>query len=170
MPHLPDPADGLPSATRRRLCQIVGAFFLGLGVSPGQALAAAPALHQRATVAAFLDILFPRDAISGSATDLGVHDKLLAFSQGDENFARLLDIGSQWLNMTGSEPFAGLPDDQKTAIVTWMSESDWNQIPRRFYELVRQIAIELYFSQPASWVGLPIHRPPQPFGYPPPWV
>lgn len=155
---------------RRRLCQVVGAFFLGLGTPLEPAHAATPAKNERATVRAFLDILLPRDALSGSANDLGVHDKLLAFARTDASFGRLLSVGSQWLNMTGSVPFARLSGDQQTAIVTWMSAADWNEIPRRFYELVRQIAIELYFSQPGSWAGLPISRPPQPLGYPPPWA
>lgn len=168
MPYSTDSADGLPSATRRRLCQVVGAFFLGFPLSPTHA--AAPAKNERATIAAFLDILLPRDALSGSASDLGVHDRLLAFARTDANFGRLLSLGSQWLNMTGGEPFAVLSGDQQSAIATWMSTADWNEIPRRFYELVRQIAIELYFTQPAAWAGLPIFRPPQPLGYPPPWA
>ena len=121
-------------------------------------------------MAAFLDILLPRDALSGSATDLAVHDQLLAFARTDASFGRLLGIGCQWLNMTGGVPFAQLSGDQQTAVVTWMSTADWNEIPRRFYELVRQVAIELYFIQPAAWGGLPISRSPQPRGYPPPWA
>jgi hypothetical protein len=59
--------------------------------------------------------------------------------------------------------------DDQIKIVQWMSEADWNQIPRRFYELMRQVAIEVYYTDPAAWAGLALQRPPQPFGYPPPW-
>ena len=151
------------------MCQLVGAFFLGQGIPFDLAYAAAPARNERATVAAFLDTILPRDSLSGSASDLGVHDKLLAFSRTDSNFSRLLDIGCQWLNMTGGEPFAKLSGGQQNAIVSWMSAADWNEIPRRFYELVRQVAIELYYANPAAIHGLPIGRSPQPQGYPPPW-
>jgi hypothetical protein len=96
-------------------------------------------------------------------------EKLWEFSEFDPRFRRLVELGCRWLNLTGGPPFAELTAEQQIAVVEWMSTSDWNQIPRRFYELVRQAAIELYYSDPAAWRGLPIERPPQPLGYPPPW-
>jgi hypothetical protein len=71
--------------------------------------------------------------------------------------------------MTGGPPFCELAFDQQIAVVNWMAHADWNEVPRRFYELMRQVSIELYYSTPAAWHGLPIQRPPQPLGYPPPW-
>lgn len=154
---------------RRRLLKIVGAFFCAHAVWPAEAKA--PTLPaQRVTLAAFLDVLLPRDALSGSATDLQVDAQLLALAKSDARLARLIGLGCQWLNLTGGPPFAQLTPEQQIAVVDWMSQSDWNEIPRRFYELVRQLASELYFSDPRSWVGLPIQRPPQPAGYPPPWA
>lgn len=113
--------------------------------------------------------MIPRDALSGSATDLQVDKKLWAFAKIDPNFKRLVELGSQWLNMTGQGHFADLSATDRITIIAWMSTSDWNQIPRRFYELVRQAAIETYYSDPAALGGLPIKTPPQPLGYPPPW-
>jgi hypothetical protein len=71
--------------------------------------------------------------------------------------------------MTGGTQFSALASEQQIAVVHWMSRADWNEIPRRFYELVRQVAVELYFANPAALSGLPINRSPQPLGYPPPW-
>lgn len=162
----------LDSKLRRRLFKVAGAFFLSQTSSLGMALAAppsAPTTLERTTFAAFLDTLLPRDALSGSASDLKIDTGLWEFSRLDPRFLRLLELGCRWLNMTGGAGFADLSETQKIAIVEWMSTSDWNEVPRRFYELVRQAAITAYYSNPASWAGLPLQRPPQPFGYPPPW-
>ncbi len=151
--------------------QVAGAFFLAQAVDAGSAWAkGAPTPFEKATFAAFLDVLLPRDALSGSTTDLKVHARLWAFARLDANFARLVALGCQWLSMTGGAGFPELPSKQKTAVVRWMSESDWNEVPRRFYELVRLAAIETYYSEQANWADLPLHQPPQPEGYPPPWV
>lgn len=131
--------------------------------------ATTPSALERATFASYLDVLLPRDAYSGAATELGVDAKLWSFAQIDLQFGRLLGVGCQWLNLTGGTGFSELTDRQKIAVVQWMSDSDWNEVPRRFYELVRQAAVEVYYSEPAAWVGLAIQRPPQPLGYPPPW-
>jgi len=159
-----------PLTQRRRLLKIVGAFFLGQAFDISPALAAsAPSLLERATFAAFLDVLLPRDALSGSATDLQVDVQLWELSNSEARYRRLIELGCQWLNMTGGPPFTKLAAEQQIAVVEWMSHSDWNEVPRRFYELVRQTAVEVYYSNPASWQGLPVDRPPQPLGYLPPW-
>lgn len=165
-----EPLTPLDSHLRRRLLKVVGAFFLPpvLGVVPAWG-ATPPTPAERATFAAFLDVLLPRDAYSGSATDLLVDQKLWSFAQSDLQFRHLLGLGCQWLNLTGGAGFPDLSGTQKIAVVQWMSAADWNQVPRRFYALVRQAAVEVYYSEPLAWAGLAIQRPPQPMGYPPPW-
>jgi len=160
----------LQSNERRQLLKIVGAFFVGnaIGIHPAFA-ATLPTDQERKTFAAFLDVLLPRDEHSGSASDLGIDVKLRAFSETDDNYHKLIKFGCQWLNMTGGPPFSELESQQQIALVEWMTTSDWNQIPRRFYTLVRQTAIELYYSEPATWAGTAIDSPPQPLGYMPPW-
>jgi len=160
----------IDSELRRRLAKVAGVFFLALSLPNGWALPTTVRSGiDRDTFAAFLDVLLPRDAHSGSATDLKVNVELLKFARHDERFLRLIDLGCTWLNMTGKVGFTDLPSTDQIRLVEWMSSSDWNEIPRRFYELVRQTAIEAYFSQPASLAGLPIRGSPQPIGYPPPW-
>lgn len=164
-------APRLSSLTRRRLFKLVGAFFLGqsLEITPARATVQ-PSRLERSAFATFLDILLPGDAYSGSASDLRVDQGLWDIASADPRFQQLVQFGCQWLNMTGSTPFAKLPAEQQTAVVAWMAESDWNQVPRRFYEIVRQLAVELYYSQSAARAGMPVLNPPQPLGYPPPWV
>ena len=155
---------------RRRLLAIVGAFFLGQAFDVSAAVAgAAPSSLEQTTFAAFLDVLLPRDDLSGSATDLRVDGQLWALAGDDARFRRLIELGCQWMNMTGGPPFTELSAGQQIAVVEWMSHSDWDQVPRRFYELVRQTAVTAYYSDPAAWRGMTIVRPPQPLGYPPPW-
>ena len=144
---------------------------MGSGVDLASAATTAPASREaRATLAAFLDTLLPRDELSGSATDLGTDRQLWEFSKTSPDFRKLVDYGCRWLNMTGGVRFSELATEQQIAIVDWMSQADWNGIPRRFYELVRQVTIELYFSNAASVNGLPIKNSPQPLGFPPPWA
>lgn len=160
----------LPAKSRRRLLKLAGVFVLsgGLGAAPAWA-ATAPNRLERRTLAAFVDVLIPRDALSGSATDLRVDVRMWDIAQKSGTFRLLLGSGCNWLNQTGGPPFAELPLEQRTLVVEWMETSDWNGIPRRFYVLVRQAAVEFYFSQPVAWAGLPIRQPPQPLGYPLPW-
>ncbi|WP_173066655.1 gluconate 2-dehydrogenase subunit 3 family protein [Sulfurimicrobium lacus] len=157
------------SQARRRLLKIIGVFFIRYAFDAGPALASATTGLERSTFAAFLDMLLPRDEFSGSATDLHVDEKLWEVSRSDPRFRRLIGLGCQWLNMTGGPPFAALSGEQQYALVDWMAHSDFDQVPRRFYELVREAAIEMYYSQPEAWHGLSIQNPPQPLGYKPPW-
>lgn len=160
----------LESELRRRLFKVVGAFFLTQTWPIGWASAArsSSAIDHR-TFAVFLDVLLPRDSYSGSATDLGVDVELMSLVKQDARFSRLTELGCTWLNMTSRGDFADLSPADQFKIVDWMSRSDWNQIPRRFYELIRQTAIDAYFCNPASLAGLQINNSPQPLGYPPPW-
>ena len=129
----------------------------------------ANAKDHRPTLRAFIDVLLPRDSHCGSASDYHVDRQLLVLARHDKQFGKLLGLGCQWLNMTGTIAFAELAAADQATVVRWMADSDWNQIPRRFYELLRQLAVEIYYSDQRAWNGLPLSAPPQPLGYPPPW-
>jgi hypothetical protein len=160
----------IESDLRRRLLKVIGAFFLAVTLPAAPASAETlSSTAKRRTFAAFLNILIPRDVYTGSASDLKVDRRLWAFAARDPRFSRLIDLGCLWLDMTGTGGFADLSIVDRNTVVEWMANSDWNQIPRRFYELVRQLAVEIYYSNPDSLGGLPIKTPPQPLGYPPPW-
>jgi hypothetical protein len=159
------------SEIRRRLLKFAGGLLLAdtlPSLSPATA-ASPPIAAERRALAAFLDVLLPADDDTASASALKVDDDLHALAANDPLFKRLVALGCRWLDLTGTVPFADLPSGDQIAIVESMSAADWSEIPRRFYELMRQTAVECYYSRPAALAGLPVQEPPQPAGYPPPW-
>jgi hypothetical protein len=156
---------------RRQILQSVGVFFAAhsLNINAETLSQGAPTSVEKSTLAAFVDVLIPRDRFTGSATDLQVDAQLWSLAESSEKLRQLLAAGCEWLNQTGGPPFAELRYKQQYKLVAWMAESDWNNVPRLFYEIVRSSAMRFYFAQPAAWEGLAIDRPPQPQGYSPPW-
>jgi len=164
---------------RRFLARLLSLPFMAglLAGLPGEAGAATRSRTQvvrdsdiAPALAAFLDTLLPRDASSGSASDLSIPKEILAESHNDPLYTRLLNAGCQWLDQAAEGSFADAAPRVRDVIVAWAAESDWDGVPRRFYELLRQRALELYYSKPEAWGGLPLTRPPQPIGYPEPWA
>ena len=51
----------------------------------------------------------------------------------------------------------------------YYADPDYNQIPGRFFHIVRAFAVELYFAKPEAISGYPLNPAPQPAGYLPPW-
>ena len=100
----------------------------------------------------------------------GVTDDLLEISRGNQLYAKLVALGCAWLDSTGTGSFSTLSEADQITVVRWMTTADWNQIPRRFYFLTRQAAVELYYSSTYATNGLPLNDAPQPNGYPPPWT
>lgn len=123
-----------------------------------------------ATLAAYLDTLLPEDPLSPAASQLGIHTLILDEFAASPIQTRLLRAGCTWLDLAAEGSFREAGPQVRDVIVNWMTQSDWNRVPRRFHEVLRQRAMELYFSRPESLGGLPISRPPQPLGYPEPWA
>ena len=132
-------------------------------------LAAAAGEVDFATLEAFLDVLLPADDVSPAASQLGVTAELLDLAKSAELYQKLLSLGSDWLNQTGRGPFYTLSNANQNKVVAWMSTSDTDQIPGRFYQLVRQSGVEIYYSHPEAINGFPLNPAPQPNGYLPPW-
>ena len=63
-----------------------------------------------------------------------------------------------------------LPEPRRDEILAALAEADFNEIPGRFYHLMRAFAVEFYFSHPEAFAGYPLEPAPQPMGYPPPWI
>ncbi len=160
--------DRLGPTRRAALTALLGGALLSLA-PPRAALAQDVRIDARA-LSAFIDVLLPADELSPAASALGVPHDLIALADGVAPFQRLIALACGWLNGLGDVPFADLPEVDRMRIVTWMSTADFNQIPRRFYHLVRLSAIELYYAHPESIAGFPLNPAPQPQGYPPPWT
>ena len=118
----------------------------------------------------FIEVLLPEDGISPSGSSVGVADDLLKLSRDNELYSKLIALGCSWLDSTGTGSFSELSEADQITVVQWMTTSDYNQIPRRFYHLTRQAAMELYFSGEHATNGLPLNSAPQPDGYMPPWA
>ena len=152
---------------RRRFLALVAAAGAALLARRGRA-ASAPASLEPA-LAAFIDTLLPADDMSPAASELGIAKTMLAESAADELYTRLITVGCAFLDRAAEGKFAESNARVRDVIVTWMTEADYDEVPRRFYEVVRQRAVELYYSRTEGWGGLPIRRPPQPLGYPDHW-
>jgi hypothetical protein len=125
--------------------------------------------HDPRTFAAFLDVLLPDDGVTPAASALGVPDGIEEIAGDVEPLRRLIALACDWLDQVADAPFHALADTDQQAIVTWMSTADYNQVPRRFYHLTRQLAVELAYADATGVAGLPLAAAPQPLGYPPPW-
>ncbi len=125
--------------------------------------------HDPRTLAAFLDVLLPDDGVTPAASALGVPGGIEDIAGDVEPLRRLIALACDWLDQVADAPFHALADADKQAIVAWMSTADYNEIPRRFYHLTRQLAVELAYSHATGVAGLPLAAAPQPMGYPPPW-
>lgn len=131
---------------------------------------AAPApVSLEPTLAAYVDTLLPADDVSPAASELGIAKAMLTESAGDALYTRLITAGCAFLDRAAEAKFAESNARVREVIVSWMSEADYDEVPRRFYEIIRQRTVELYYSRPEAWGGLPIRRPPQPIGYPDHW-
>ncbi|NNK78023.1 MAG: hypothetical protein HKP40_04845 [Litoreibacter sp.] len=153
---------------RAAILNTLAAFFAAVSGLPGHAQQVSATIDAD-TLAAFVDILLPADDLSPAASALGVPAELEEFGRDEPQFGRLLAVGTSWLNQTGSGPFHALTPGDQALVVDWMSRSDFNQIPRRFFHLVRLVSIELYYARPEAIAGFPVAVAPQPDGYPPPW-
>ena len=122
------------------------------------------------SLGAVLDTLLPADDWSPSASELGLDDEMKELIAGNENLNRLFLVTLEWLDGVASRPFRELDQNRQTEILTAMAASDYNQIPGRFFHIVRALAVELYFARPEAIAGYPLNAAPQPAGYPPPWT
>lgn len=117
----------------------------------------------------FLDTLIPED-VTPSASQLGLHEALIAHAQGIESYPKLLELGCQWLDLQATsmfkKQFHKLPQNAADKVVSIAANSKNNAIPNMFFERVKTDVFTFYYSHPASWAGLGFDAPPQPLGYP----
>lgn len=119
---------------------------------------------QPAALSAFIDHLIPADELTPAASALRVPGLIWQQARSDADLRRLIEVVCTWMDRYG-EGFAALQFDEREALVAWMAKAPWESPQRRFFHLVRDRALTLYYTQPASWKGLPIQRPPQPIGH-----
>lgn len=134
-----------------------------------QARAGVAALDGLASLGAVLDCLLPADALSPSATALGVDREIRDFLKENELLWRLVTAGLAWLDSRTDQPFRELPPARQALILDEAQTWDPDQIPGRCYHILRALAVEFYFAHPEAIADLSLNPAPQPAGYPPPW-
>lgn len=136
---------------------------------PAAHAAAPSALPNLEALPAFLDILIPEDT-TPSASQLGLHGKLIQHAKGIENYTRLLELGCQLLDGLSQARyrvnFNALAPAQGEPLVMMVEASPKGSIPEMFFTRVLSDLFGFYYSHPASWPGLGLDSPPQPNGYP----
>lgn len=163
------PLDGRPSPSRRRaaLRLLAGAAALAFVEIP--ALAAGPASPPAASLAttfgAFCDTLVPADELTPAASALGVPRAILASLEGDGLGERLLAAGCDWLDAACAGGFARAAEAERVAACERMQAMPWQSPAGRFFHLMRNTVLGLYYAEPAAWRGLALDRPPQPLGF-----
>ena len=129
---------------------------------------ASDGVHQRATLKTYIDILIPED-ITPAASQLGIHDEIIARTIKLKAYRRLLQYGVIWLDKTASsqfaqQPFILLSPGQQETIITAMESAKRSSAPRLFFEQIRKDCFDFYYTKPESWGGLGFNNPPQPLG------
>ncbi len=137
-------------------------------------LVSLPAFGQTATIKrrtldAVIDTLLPADDVTPSATALGVSNELVLLAPRGSSLHRLFALGTTWLDGLDARSFAELPTETRQDVLRYMERADYNEVPGRFFQLLRQMAVEIYYAQPETYAGLSLNPAPQPEGYPPPW-
>ena len=169
--EFPSPAptdDDAPSSAERRRAARRIALGVALACTDLQALAAAGQGDGERivrTFVAFCDTLVPADALTPSASALGVPKAILGDMQGDALGERLLAAGCDWLDGECRGDFAAAPEAARHAALERMQAMPWESPAGRFFVVMRNTVMADYYVQPLSWRGLALDRPPQPLGF-----
>ncbi|GAB2499354.1 gluconate 2-dehydrogenase subunit 3 family protein [Arenimonas alkanexedens] len=157
--------------TRRQALATISAALAGLAL-PGAKVAwavASDAVSWPGAIepcfAAFCDTLIPADALSPSATALGVPSRILAELPDNAMLRRLFELSCLWLDQAAGGRFDALDEDSRGGIAEAMSLLPWEAPQRRFFDLVRDLAMGWYYADPAALAGFATRAPPQPAGY-----
>ncbi|MCS3904020.1 hypothetical protein J2T55_002052 [Methylohalomonas lacus] len=122
----------------------------------------------KTTLAVFLDTLMPADE-TPAASELGIDQALLERAAADDRYERLIRNGCGLLDRVSqrayARDFSELDEAQRIRIVEFFERQGPRTLARAFFRSVRDDLFELYYSQPQSWPGLGMDRPPQPAGY-----
>lgn len=148
-------------------------FSLGLCTIPIFSLGATAVDAQSrafvAMMAAVVDLIIPRDA-TPSASDIGVHNRILDAAQKIPNYSQLLAEGLGWIEQNAQVdfnlPFLGLSTSAQTEIMAVAFEAPPQSLPSVFAHRIRADALKAYYQDARSWTGMGFDQPIQPMGYP----
>lgn len=155
---------------RRWFLSALGGTGLWSWVAGQEALAArpvrstAPMARQPRSWGALLDHLIPADEWTPSATQVRLDRRLWDEARQDDHYRQLVVFGCEWMDRYHPDGFSGLLEDEREQLITWMSQAPWESPQRRFFELVRDHAMTLYYALPEARKGSVLELPPQPHG------
>lgn len=135
----------------------------------GSTMAHAQSRVMAELLGAVADLIVPRDT-SPSASDIGVHHRLLAQARTIPNYPRLLSEGLGWMEQQARSihgaPFPQLPVDAQEQILSAAFEAPHQTLPRVFAERIRADVLSAYYRDARGWAGTGFEQPIQPMGYP----
>lgn len=112
----------------------------------------------------FLNILIPADE-TPSVVELGIDQKLFSLPEIKE----LLKHGIAWLETqsqhTFKQAFVNLKSEQIETILTLAEQAPFESLPYQFFAQVRYHAMQFYYADPRSRIGLVWEQLPQPNGF-----
>jgi hypothetical protein len=149
---------------------------LGLACAPLPQVAAAAVLESRPgsgviadTVRVLLDTLIPADE-TPAASGLGLDRELLAAARRRPEYWRLIEQATAWLDAAarrlGATSFAAAGENVCLRVVRQAEQEPAGSLPREMFDRVREDALTLYYTHPATWLALGYSGPPQPVGFP----
>ena len=164
-------ADGRTSLTTDRTTSrrafLIASMSSGLAAVCGHV--AAQGTPDLGSLGAVIDTILPADDLSPAPSSLGVDREIADMVLANPMLERLFGAALGWMDGLADRPFRELSDEQRIEVLTFMESADFNQIPGRFFHIVRAFCCELYFARAEAISGYPLEPAPQPSGYPPPW-
>lgn len=145
------------------------AFASSIAAATAFPVAAQVSIDQK-LLALIGDTILPEDEFTPAASSVGAVQEVLEIVQGHSMLGQLMAFGLQWINSVQGIEFANRSHEDRERLLMAAAESDFNQIPGRFFHVFRVLLLEAYYSKPEALVGLPVNTAPQPQGYLPPWT
>ncbi|WP_309005840.1 gluconate 2-dehydrogenase subunit 3 family protein [Pelagicoccus sp. SDUM812005] len=156
---------------RRHFLVIVAAsvWWADLGRLFGLPMGGTPA-DWSVGVRRWVDTLLPRDGSSPAASELQVHQQIVAKAAETPHYTRLLRAGMQWADKQARDrnasSFLSLHEAGREAIVAQAEAMGTKTMPGMFFYQTLKDARQFYYEHAASWPGVGFPHAPQPLGFP----
>ncbi len=119
--------------------------------------------HTAQTLKALADLMFPGDGLPG-ATELKIHDRIIAMSDLHEMMADGVRWLDSWASAKGAPDFLALDENARSAALEAAFASE-AEAARQFAVTLRYYAGLNYYSEPVVKSAFPYTGPPQPEGF-----
>jgi gluconate 2-dehydrogenase subunit 3-like protein len=120
--------------------------------------------HTAYTVKVVTDLMFPGDGGLPGATELKIHDRIIAMSDLHETMAYGVSWLDSWARTNGASDFLGLDENAKSAAIDAAFASEIEDA-RVFALTLRYHGVLNYYSEPQIKTAFPYTGPPQPEGF-----